>query len=150
MSTIELNLRLDVRDRASTTVELAQRQDQALALLGTCEHRRHDAQVNGALVPCLVARVEGWSQADVHELAVKMDQDCIAVLDVTTGKGSLIGPRTEGYGDFDLAHFHRLKVLFKKLPRTRIAGPDDPIYRSGLAITAVRRPSLAPGQEQSS
>lgn len=133
MSTIELNLRLDVRGRASTSAEIAQRQAQALALLGTCGHRRHDTQVNGALVPSLVACVEGWTEADVHDLAVQMDQDCIAVLDVGTGKGTLIGPRVEGYGTFDLAHFHRLKVdpakgnaLLMKLFGTKLPIALDP------------------------
>lgn len=108
MSTIELNLRLDVRGRASNTAELAQRQDQALALLGTCEHRRDDTVVNGVLAPRLVVSVEGWTAEDIYELALQMDQDCIAALDVATGRGLLIGPRVEDYGAFDLTHFYRL------------------------------------------
>ena len=93
MSTLELNLRLDVRGRSSTTAEIAQRHAHALALLGDCEHRRCDTAVDGELVPRLVARLEGWDTAGVYHLAERMDQDCIAVLDVATGAGSLIGPR---------------------------------------------------------
>ena len=110
MSNLELNLRLDVRGRSSTAAEIAQRHARALALLGDCEHRRCDAAVDGQLVPRLVARIKGWDTAGVYDLAEQMDQDCIAVLDVATGVGSLIGPRIQGYGTFDLARFQRFSA----------------------------------------
>ena len=110
MSNLELNLRLDVRGRSSTAAEIAQRHARALALLGDCEHRRHDTVVGGELVPRLVARLEGWDAAGVYDLAERLEQDCIAALDIATGAGSLIGPRVEGYGAFDLALFQRLSV----------------------------------------
>ncbi len=48
MHTIELNLRLNVRGLASTAADVARRQDQALALLGTARHRRCDKVERGA------------------------------------------------------------------------------------------------------
>jgi hypothetical protein len=120
----------------------------------TCEHRRHDTVVNDAPVRCLVARLEDWDLGAIYDLAVQMDQDCIAVLDVATGQGSLIGPSTDGYGTFDLAHFHRLKVdpakgnsLLKKLFSSKL--PIAPIQwmtnelgrRHGLAALQPRLPA---------
>lgn len=134
---IELNLRLDVRWKSHTPEAIAQRHEQALALLGDVEFRRHDVLVDGVRVPRLVVAVEDWSENDLYDLAEQLDQDCIAAFDVPTGRGLLIGPRTEAYGPFDRARFERLKVhapavdpakgnaLLKKLLGTKLPIVQD-------------------------
>jgi|SRR5690606_9395864 len=45
--------------------------------------------------------------AAVIELALDMAQDCIAVLDYD-GRGSLVGPYHEAWGEFNPAYFHTI------------------------------------------
>lgn len=56
------------------------------------------------LVVALPGRADTWA---VFELARDLAQDCIAVLDYD-GKGSLVGPYHEAWGEFNPAYFHTI------------------------------------------
>lgn len=110
MTRVELNIRLDVRGQLSTPEDIAKREMLALSLLGTCAHHRSDFLEQGALMPRLVAGINGedWDIARFHDLAKQLHQDCIARLNVDTGIGELVGPSVATYGDFDITKFQRL------------------------------------------
>lgn len=54
--------------------------------------------------PTMVCEVEA-TDAQVYQLAVMLDQDCIAVWDRTHREGRLVGPRAAEWGEFDPSLF---------------------------------------------
>ena len=44
-------------------------------------------------------------RAEVHAASVALHQDCIAIRDTATGKGELIGPRADAWGEFNAEFF---------------------------------------------
>lgn len=67
-------------------------------------------QAQSSTEPTLVAKFSQPARAnlgDVYKLAEELGQDCIAVLDYD-GRGSLVGPYHEAWGEFNPAYFHTI------------------------------------------
>jgi hypothetical protein len=48
-----------------------------------------------------VAHVKGLTEGAAHDIAEKLGQDCIAVYDIATCTGALIGPNASSWGEFN-------------------------------------------------
>lgn len=116
---LELNIRLDIRgEQMSNDIGFLKREDHvltrvsALALEATVESRRCDFPEAGPLVPCLAIHLRGHqlNKVDWAKLANELEQDCIAVWDVTNATGSLFGPRAMLWTPFDFQEFRRFKL----------------------------------------
>lgn len=74
--------------------------------------------------PTIVAEVESWTDGlgfdaaqarAIADLSADLGQDCIAAYDLSEGRGLLLGPRADAWGDFNPAFFilpdgHRLST----------------------------------------
>ena len=64
--------------------------------------------------PTIVAEIESWADGigidaaqarAIAQLSIDLGQDCIASYDLSEGRGLLLGPRADAWGDFDPAFF---------------------------------------------
>jgi hypothetical protein len=109
---IELNIGLNIEGSDNTQAQRDSRASFAIATLnmanGTALVGTRRAQ--SATEDTLIAICEG-SGSDVAvvvaELAYELDQDCIALFNVETGVGQLIGPRAAAWGAFNPEYFLR-------------------------------------------
>lgn len=107
MYTINIGLRTSARygqPEADIPVAIARR-----AVLNRLGDPIKDAVIaqagcEDALVAVLPGRADPVA---VIELALDMAQDCIAVLDYD-GRGTLVGPYHEAWGEFNPAYFHAI------------------------------------------
>ena len=109
---IELNIGLNIEGADNTQAQRDSRAEYAtgelstthgVALVGAC-------RAQSATEDTLVAICQG-SPDDVRfvveQLAYALDQDCIAVFNVETGVGELIGERAAKWGEFNPEFFIR-------------------------------------------
>ena len=112
---IELNIGLNIADSVNTSWQRSSRADFAinyLAKLGKVVATRREMS---ATEDTLIAVLDtGSSTASLHSaierLAYELDQDCIAVLNATTGVGTLVGSfpdRVAKWGEFNPEYFIR-------------------------------------------
>ncbi len=115
MNVIELNVGLNIADSVNTSWQRDSRADFAvkyLAKLGTVvATRREMSTTEDTLIAVLDT---GDSTAALHNaierLAYELDQDCIAVLNVSTNAGTLVGSepaRVTKWGEFNPEYFIR-------------------------------------------
>jgi len=126
---IELNIRLDIIGRRNSVADCTKRARLAIDHLekhfGPIVARRHDVEIEN----------EQWDSIDLHqnlivglnpgadfasmfrniaaieELAVLLEQDCIAVYNPSCNRGSLIGPRPDKWGWFSKEKFVRFAEM---------------------------------------
>jgi hypothetical protein len=61
---------------------------------------------NSDTEPTVVIQLEvPAKQSTLHELSIRLEQDCVAFYDDETKHGSLIGPKAEEWGAFNEAFF---------------------------------------------
>jgi hypothetical protein len=108
---IEINIRLDQRGQDNSVTAINQREGQALSILGDCLHHRADYLVDGVTVPRLVAGLNNFDSATLHQLALELKQDAIAVFYPDQCRGEFVGPSIEAWGQFDLSRFKRLDEI---------------------------------------
>jgi hypothetical protein len=104
---IELNIGLNVEGSANVKGQRDSRAEFAInSLPARSSYRREFSETEDTLIVVC----EG-SPADVsvvvEELAVNLSQDCIAVFNVETGAGELIGPNAAAWGEFNPEFFIR-------------------------------------------
>jgi hypothetical protein len=73
--------------------------------------------------PTLVARVskETFLRTAVNWVAIGLEQDCIGLYDAITGKGQLIGPRADKWGEFNPEYFLLLDGSRLSQPELKLA-----------------------------
>lgn len=123
MSTIEMNIGLDVRGESNSLAACGERAIQAITFLigefgrEAVQTRRAQVQYEGpnglVLEDTLIVRLEISSMSVAYRrinyiayrLAQNLSQDCIGVYWTDLGKGRLIGPEAASWGSFDLDFF---------------------------------------------
>ena len=99
--------------------EVLQRIAEVVPVATTMASIRDDFLENGYYVPCLVTRIRGVGidLVDWAALAQDLDQDCVAIWNVNRATGTLAGPRSALWGDFDYQKFRRFKgAIFPNEP----------------------------------
>lgn len=123
----ELNIGLNVAGTNNTAARVAARAIKAVGLLdvlcSACAVRTRVAEVEystpdggTAVEPTLVVSINGaigsgTLRGVVYTLAEELEQDCIAVLEPETGRGTLVGPKAADWGAFNPDCFVRFYPL---------------------------------------
>ena len=88
--------------------------------------------------PTLIAIVQVEQfvlEAAINNVCEALDQDCIAVMDMTTRQGRLIGPRAAAWGTFNPAYF--LTLTGRRLNEAAKAAAAD-VYQGHLPGSGVQ------------
>lgn len=112
---IELNIGLNIADSVNTSWQRSSRADFAinyLAKLGKVgATRREMSATEDTLIAVLDTSTSTASlHGEIERLAYELDQDCIAVLNVSTNAGTLVGSfpdRVAKWGEFNPEFFIR-------------------------------------------
>jgi hypothetical protein len=106
---IELNIGLNVTNRDNGQASRNNRAAWALAALHSNFGRRAVSTTEDTLIVQMSVPSEDMAefQATVQDLAVALEQDCIAVYNATAMSGELIGPRASAWGTFNPDYFIR-------------------------------------------
>jgi len=110
---IEMNIGLDAEGEAATVENRSLRIGKLMTRTARDFPAARDMKVevigdlNGGNEPCLYVAFSWQYRHDeaVFDLAAFAKQDCIAV--VSNGRGELVGPNAESWGQFNAAFFRR-------------------------------------------
>lgn len=123
---IELNIGLNVNGEVNSQLQCEQRAKQALEFLKQKFSSVKSATYNnqyetndGTLVlePGLYVKINTTNTifecyGVVYQLAIELQQECIALYNRRTGVGKLIGPDAGKWGEFDLTYFEQFTDEF--------------------------------------
>lgn len=100
-----LNIGLDVKATSQIAAHVA-----AQIVVANDFRIERQVTIQSDTEPTLVVEVQvfdfpalAWQK--LKQVAIDLDQDCIAAYNPQTGKGALIGPRAADWGDFNPAFF---------------------------------------------
>jgi hypothetical protein len=109
---IELNIGLNIEGSLNAQSQRDSRAEFAREAIAYYAQITGSRRAQSATEDTLVLSVEtDGSEASlyhtVYDLALKLSQDCIAVLQVEADNGSLIGPKAAAWGEFNPEYFIR-------------------------------------------
>jgi hypothetical protein len=114
----EMNIGLDVGSGivgANSYYNRVMRLRKARSLAYRCadwvESVKEIGELSGGSEPCLYVRgrIDSFTSLDsfCFDLCRVLEQDCVAVVDLDSGKGELIGPNAAAWGEFNPEYFRR-------------------------------------------
>ncbi len=108
---VEWNIGLNVANGDNSKEAVQDRAKKAWRALQLYAHASFQSRVEQSTTePTLVVKMKmdpGLLEMVGDDLSNYLHQDCVAVYNVTTGKGQLIGPRAAAWGEFNPAYFIR-------------------------------------------
>lgn len=114
---LEINIGLDVTGRPGNELAYAARTARALDLLGNRVRyserfeTRYAGPEGDTIEASLFVRLDAQSMFSVvgvvYDIALELEQDCIAIYSPLINYGRLIGPRAAQWGEFDSSYFVR-------------------------------------------
>lgn len=122
---VELNIGLNVAEGNNSFEARTERAEAALRLLGsrfshisnrltTTYDKDGVAQIEDTLVVALRNVPEAFVDVlhrTIFDVAVALDQDCVAAYFSATSTGILVGPNADAWGEFNLEYFRRTPGL---------------------------------------
>jgi hypothetical protein len=133
---IELNIGLNVANGDNSAHALISRDVRALQFLRNSAYLSNvisdrlavsNTEQTRIVALSLASEDESSARAEIFELAVWLEQDCIAVYNATAMSGALIGPNAAAWGTFNPDYFIRVDAT----------APAAQIYTPKTAASAV-------------